>query len=189
MPGDRATTTHSGPSVTVSLGAPSRSGREHAGGAGRGAEPRSAEIPVGLVVGMMRSEGAPTALAQPAQPHAIRTPLNDSAPDRLPAGMRVWAEELNVQGSLQPSIVRRALERISPQLRACYVRHGVANNAGSSCRVELTIDERGRARSPIIQGPIGSELAGCLSQSTRRLVSDPPDTGVVRVSFGLRVGR
>jgi hypothetical protein len=94
-----------------------------------------------------------------------------------------------VRGSLSDSTVRRAIDRIRPQLTGCFAHNVPASAADSVARVELTIDETGRARDARVHGGASSSRDLCLVQASRKLVSSAPDTGTVKVEWNVRYGR
>jgi hypothetical protein len=93
-----------------------------------------------------------------------------------------------VRGSLSDSTVRRAIERLRPQLAECFAQHAPAAAAASVARIELTIDEAGRSRDARVEGA-SQPLDACLVQASRKLVSGAPDTGTVKVAWNVRYGR
>jgi hypothetical protein len=135
------------------------------------------------------AEDSPRAPTTPAAPRALTAPEPSRpapAPTAPAPGVRgavsLRIDGLEVRGSLATSEVRRALERVRPQLTACYAR----TPAAGTLRIEVDIDERGRARSPRSVGAAPAELARCVTQIAAKLVSgSPPDTGTVKASFTL----
>lgn len=125
----------------------------------------------------LRPSARPARVAQP--PAAVV----DLPP---PAALRT--EKLDVRGSLSDANVRRATDRIRPQLTGCFAQHAPASSADSIARVELTIDETGRVRDTRVRGA-SSPLEACLAQASRKVVSGAPDTGTVKVAWNLRYGR
>jgi hypothetical protein len=125
----------------------------------------------------LRPSARPARVAQPA------AAVVDSPP---PAATRT--ENLDVRGSLSDANVRRAIDRIRPQFNGCFAQHAPASAADSITRVELTIDETGRARDARVHGA-SSALEACLVQASRKIVSGAPDTGTVKVAWSLRYGR
>jgi serine/threonine protein kinase len=110
-----------------------------------------------------------------------------SAPEpNLPLEAKSAIGEVAFRGPLPSSSVRRALERINPQLKACYARAAQAagKNQFGSLTVELEIDERGRARNPSASGAKLAGLNECVAEAASRVISDrAPDTGTVHASF------
>ncbi len=104
-----------------------------------------------------------------------------------PLGM-LSTERIDVRGSVATSIVRRAIERLRPQLVDCYRRHPAPQRPreNTTAHVQLTIDEVGRVRNPRVRGASSPSLEDCLQQVTAKLVSGPPDTGTVKVSWDMR---
>jgi serine/threonine protein kinase len=92
--------------------------------------------------------------------------------------------DVRVKGSLSPSVVRRAIERIRPLLRRCVQQHASRNgDARAGVVVSTTIDEIGRASAPSAHGGASPALNDCLVAAAGRLVADKPDTGTVKVSW------
>jgi hypothetical protein len=106
------------------------------------------------------------------------------APRPLRASTRIG--DLTVRGSLTTSEVRRAVDRIRPQLDACYTRvaRAAGRNGYGAMTVEIEIDERGRAHAPRASGGALPGLDACVAQVAGRVVSGrPPDTGTVKASW------
>jgi hypothetical protein len=118
------------------------------------------------------------------QPPETRTP---------PVGTlaaQVSIHGLVVRGSLPTAAVRRALERVQPELAACYAHSARAASRNQFGRVQLHVvfDERGRARAPSVSGGGLPGLEPCIGNVAQKLVTSSPDTGVVdaalRITFG-----
>jgi hypothetical protein len=136
------------------------------------------------------SHGADAATATPAfSPCSTREDAKRPAPEpepSLPLEAKSAIGEVTFRGPLPSSSVRRAIERINPQLTACYARAAQAagKNQFGSVAVELEIDERGRARSPSAHGAKLAGLNECVAEAASRVISDrAPDTGTVHASF------
>jgi hypothetical protein len=126
--------------------------------------------------------GRPANIADPPAARAIvDTPPRSSTP-------QARTENLEVRGSLSDQTVRRAIDRIRPQLSDCFAQHGAGTNNRSVAHVELTIDETGRTRDARVRGTTPA-LDECLTQASRKLVAGAPDTGTVKVVWNLRYGR
>ena len=95
-----------------------------------------------------------------------------------------------MRGSLATSEVRRAVERLEPQLAACYTR--AAKLAGHArvgvLSVEVEIDERGRAHAPHATGGALPGLDGCVARAVGKLAARPPDTGTVKALWKVAFG-
>jgi len=105
---------------------------------------------------------------------------------KLPLMANVQVQSITVRGSLPTSLVRRAAERLRPQLAACYARAArlAGRNAFGELSVELQIDERGRARNPTSHGGGLPQLDACVADAASKLVSEKaPDTGTVNASW------
>jgi hypothetical protein len=153
------------------------------------------------------AQGEPTPSNLPAKPAPARasgaaprtgTPPGTDAADRArretPAREReaggqassLRVADVRVRGSLSPSVLRRALERIRPQLARCVRDHAApAGDGHVELQLSATIDEIGRARSATVSGSARAALNDCLSAAASKLVSDAPDTGTVKVSWTL----
>jgi hypothetical protein len=117
-------------------------------------------------------------------------------PAAAPTAPRVAAQGLatevslldfSVRGSLPRSVVHQALTRVLPQFSACQGRVRDANSEGTAAiRFEVSIDEVGRVRRPVVSGAASAELERCLVAACAKLVSRAPDTGTVSVSWTLR---
>jgi hypothetical protein len=118
----------------------------------------------------------PVKVAEPPAARAIVDVPRSSAP-------RAHTEKLEVRGSLSDQTVRRAIDRIRPQLSDCFAQHRAGTE--SVARVELTIDETGRTRDARVRGTTPA-LDECLTQVSRKLVAEAPDTGTVKVVWNLR---
>jgi serine/threonine protein kinase len=104
----------------------------------------------------------------------------------LPLRATVQVQGITVRGSLPTSLVRRAVERLRPQLAACYARaaHLAGRNGFCELSVEVQIDERGRARKPTSHGGTLPQLDACVADAASKLVSEKaPDTGTVSASW------
>jgi hypothetical protein len=140
---------------------------------------------------------------EPAAPPDI-TPIPAAAATRVPdvrpvhapvvrradvvTDVRLTVEALDVRGSLTAGQIKRALDRVVPVLRACYLP--AATHAGKSptviVRVRFEIDESQRARSIRASGGELPELGACASRALELVRTEaPPDVGTVDVGFGL----
>jgi serine/threonine protein kinase len=132
--------------------------------------PALAVKPIEPVAATPRETGSESAAPQPGLP--------------LAADAQIQAVEL--RGSLPNSVVRRAIERLRGQFAACYARAAkvAGHNGFGESIVELTIDERGRARSPHAHGGGLPRLDACVTEVTSKLICDKqPDTGTVSATF------
>lgn len=111
-----------------------------------------------------------------------------SGPISLAASAQI--ERLEVTASSIPlSAIRRALDRIRSNFEQCYA--GAATRARRAVagivRVELTIDEMGRAQRVHATGHDLAGLDGCVRSATERVRTQVrPDTGRVSVSFAVQ---
>jgi hypothetical protein len=136
------------------------------------------------------SHGGDAATATPAlTPSTPREEAKRPTPEpepSLPLEAKSAIGEVAFRGPLPSSSVRRAIERINPQLKACYARAAQAagKNQFGSVAVELEIDERGRARNPTASGAKLAGLNECVAEAASKVISDrAPDTGTVHASF------
>ncbi|HTJ42484.1 MAG TPA: hypothetical protein VL463_10345, partial [Kofleriaceae bacterium] len=86
---------------------------------------------------------------------------------------------LAVDGSLSDLAVNRAIQRVSGELRACYLRTAKSPQRATA-RARFEIDESRRAIAIHADGP----LASCVSDALRGVRTEtPPDVGTEKVSF------
>ncbi len=120
--------------------------------------------------------------ARAAPPRPVLTPQK-IAP--LPVLREARFFDLGVTGSLRASQVRRGVDRIRDEQRACYRTATSTARAGEigELKVEIEIDERGRARSAIVTGDAPAALKRCIQAAALHMVVAPPDTGLVVASW------
>jgi hypothetical protein len=143
---------------------------------------RQASSPVEKIAAV---EPSSAKLAASSVPTATPRPPPRAEP-ALPLQATVQIQAVTVRGSLPTSLVRRAVERIRPQLASCYSRaaHAVGHNGFGELSVEVQIDERGRARNPHANGAALPQLNACVADAASKLVSEKaPDTGTVNASW------
>ncbi|HET8939373.1 MAG TPA: protein kinase [Polyangiales bacterium] len=117
-------------------------------------------------------------------PPALKVEKALTAPPPLVA--RVKIDSVEVRGSLPKSQVRHAIERLNSQLKACYAQAAQAagHNGFGELIVGVEIDERGRARSPRVQGAGLPHLDGCVTETIQHLITGRvPDTGTVTATW------
>jgi hypothetical protein len=105
---------------------------------------------------------------------------------QLPLAAKVKIDAIEVRGSLPKSQVRHAAERLGAQFKACYAQAAQAagHNGFGELIVTVEIDERGRARSPRVQGAGLPHLDGCVTETVQHLItSRVPDTGIVTATW------
>lgn len=166
----------------------------HAAVAGRA---RDAQVPRVDTAGAAASRSSAGGVARPiaGQQPASQQPvaraevpaalLVSSQPLRL-VQAEVQTHDLAVRGSLAPSVVRRALQRVEPQLRACQQARTDAGRSPIELDVQVEFDERGRVIAPHVTSAGGAALNACVADATRRIaLSVAPDTGVVRAGWKL----
>ena len=134
-------------------------------------------------------EATPSVVIAPAEPVAPPPPAVkvEKAPSiPLPLAAKVKIDAVEVRGSLPKSQVRHAVERLSSQLKACYAQAAQAagHNGFGELIVGVEIDERGRARSPRVQGAGLPHLDGCVTETIQHLTTGRfPDTGTVTATW------
>jgi hypothetical protein len=94
-------------------------------------------------------------------------------------------QKLSLRGAMTPSRVRRALDRVRPAFIACYEHSArqAGRNQFGSVRMDVVIDVVGRVRDPHVSGGGLPGLDDCLTAVAAKLVTEPPDTGIVSASL------
>lgn len=115
---------------------------------------------------------------------------DDSAARPAPAAATLDARTsisgLNVSGSLQSSVVKRALDRVVGSFRGCYKSAATraGRNAGGTVKVSFTIDEVGKAGGASAKGGPLPGMDSCIRAAVSRVKTrTPPDVGRVGVGF------
>jgi serine/threonine protein kinase len=132
-----------------------------------------------------RQQAAVGVAARAAESSAAPQPVRPAVVD-LPLEARSNIGDVTIRGSLPTSWVRRAAERIRPQLAGCYGRAAQAagRNQFGTLTVDLEIDERGRARTPSARGSTLAGLNECVAEAAGKVICErAPDTGTVHASF------
>jgi hypothetical protein len=96
---------------------------------------------------------------------------------------------LDVNGPLPGSVVRRALERTLPAVRACYRSAATAQRktAAASVSLRFEIDENGSATNIAANASFGS-LATCVRSAITRLqTQQAPDVGTAHVAVAIKL--
>jgi hypothetical protein len=111
------------------------------------------------------------------------------APKRVATSASLAIENLSVRGALTAAQIRRALDRVTPQIRACY--GPAATAAGNSPSLSITtrfeIDESQRAHSIELADPGLAGLKTCVQRVLANVRAEQaPDVGTVDVAFVLR---
>jgi len=123
---------------------------------------------------------------EPVTP-AVPAPQVENTPSApLPLTAKVRIDGVEVRGSLPKSQVRHAAERLTSQLKRCYEQAAQAagHNGFGELIVGVEIDERGRARSPRVQGAGLPRLEGCVTDIVGHLITGRvPDTGIVSATW------
>ncbi|HEY6036819.1 MAG TPA: serine/threonine-protein kinase [Kofleriaceae bacterium] len=134
------------------------------------------------------ADASVAALPPPPPPPPAPAPL-PSPPKKVATSAQVAIENLSVRGALTTAQIRRALDRVVPQLRACY--GPAATAAGSSPPISITtrfeIDESQRAHAIELAAPHLAGLNACVQRELANVRAEqPPDVGTVDVAFVLR---
>lgn len=126
------------------------------------------------------------AAPEPVAPAAPPTKVERTPSVPLPLTAKVRIDNVEVRGSLPKSQVRHAAERLISQLKRCYEQAAQAagHNGFGELIVGVEIDERGRARSPRVQGAGLPRLEGCVTDTVEHLITGRvPDTGIVSATW------
>jgi hypothetical protein len=131
--------------------------------------------------------------SQAPEPQLGPQPVTKAAPDASPKPARplrasTRIEDVVVRGSLATSVVQRAIARVRPQIADCYRRSAEAagRNDYGVVRIEVELDERGRARRARAEGGALPGLDACISQAVAKLATRiSPDTGTVRALWSV----
>ena len=123
----------------------------------------------------------------PEPPARIEAP---PAPPPRPLSMRARAElrSLEVRGSLSTAVIRRALERIEPQLRGCFAAQAAASRRSIATTVHLTfiVDDTRKASAVQAASSTWPALASCVGEVVHELrTNTAPDVGSVPVSVDI----
>ena len=124
----------------------------------------------------------------PAPPPPLPAPP-PVAPKKIATSASLAVESLSVRGALTTAQIRRALDRVTPQVRACY--GPAATAAGSSPSISITtrfeIDESQRAHAIELADPGLAGLKACVQRVLANVRAEQaPDVGTVDVAFVLR---
>jgi serine/threonine-protein kinase len=123
---------------------------------------------------------APVAIVAPA-PHR---PEPAAPPPVFDAHAAIAA--LTVHGSLSNAEIRRAVERVIPELQACYrtVARAARRNATATVHASLVIDDTRRPTEIRASQASWPELANCAGSALRSVRTNiAPDVGTVEVSL------
>ncbi|HKP60662.1 MAG TPA: hypothetical protein VJV78_28235, partial [Polyangiales bacterium] len=111
------------------------------------------------------------------------TPVPQPSAARRPASGNVRNDSIVVHGSLTTAQAARAIDRISPQMRQCYMDLGPAG--ALSTQIELMIDDVGRVRNLQVRGAAPA-LAECVVAVSRKLMAGQPFAGAAKVAWNAR---
>jgi len=167
---------------------PARSGsRAH----GKKTIARAKPIDVAIVTG----SAAPAPVVEPApivvEPAPVTPPIAPAPvvpppPRPVATSARLAIENLSVRGALTVAQVKRALDRVTPSLRACYgpAAAQAKSSPGVAIQVRFELDESQRARSIQATGATLAGLAPCVQHALADVRAEqPPDVGSVDVTF------
>jgi serine/threonine-protein kinase len=116
-------------------------------------------------------------------------PLPPPAPKRIATSASLTVERLSVRGALTAAQIRRALDRVTPQVRACYGPAATAagNSPPISISTRFEIDESQRAHAIELADPGLAGLKTCVQRALASVRAEQaPDVGTVDVAFVLR---
>jgi len=146
----------------------------------------SAAAPPGAAAPSHPTEQA-AAAPPPVAPVPSAAPAVAAGPGSLDATPAIAS--LEVKGSLAPSSVRRAVERLLGPLRACYRSAARAGNATPAVDLELSfeIDENGLPTHVASHGAGFGSLARCATEVVGQLRTPvAPDVGTVQAQVLIR---
>ena len=98
-------------------------------------------------------------------------------------------DDLSVRGSLTSAQIKRALDRVTPALRACYgpAATVAAKSPSVAIRARFEIDESQHAHSIQTAGGALPGLATCVSRALSDVRTEAaPDVGTVDITFVLQ---
>ncbi len=127
-----------------------------------------------------RNESPPAATPLPPTPMPMPRPLSTRA--------RAELRSLEVRGSLSDAVIRRALQRIEPQLRGCFAAQAAASRRSIATTVHLTfiVDDTRKASSVQAASSTWPALARCVGDVIGELrTNTAPDVGSVPVSVDI----
>jgi hypothetical protein len=134
--------------------------------------------------------GEPVPIAPPPAPPATELPANPAPPISTPAPLQTRARSafaaLEVRGSLSTAEIRRALERLEPELRRCFATVVVTTRRSSAATVHVTfvVDDTRQATAVRASAPSWPPLATCVGSVIGALrTRTAPDVGSVPVSL------
>jgi len=139
-------------------------------------DPIPAPIPAPAVVEL--------AAARPVPEVAPQAPVRP-APAPFTTRARADFRSLAVRGSLSTDVIRRALDRLEPRLRACFATAAAAarRSRPTIVRLRFTIEDTRQASSVQAEAADWPALASCVGEVARGVrTSTPPDVGTVPVS-------
>ena len=127
----------------------------------------------------------------PALPAKIEPPPPSPAPIPRPLTTRARTElrSLEVRGSLSNAVIRRALERLEPQMRRCFATQAAASRRSTvtTVRVTFVVDDTRQASSVQAGSSTWPGLATCVGDVVRELrTNTAPDVGSVPVSVDVQ---
>ena len=111
------------------------------------------------------------------------------APKKILTSASLAIESFSVRGALTAAQIRRALDRVTPQIRACYGPAATAAGASPSVAIatRFEIDESQRAHAIELADPGLAGLKACVARALGNVRAEQaPDVGTVDVSLVLR---
>ncbi|HEY4239155.1 MAG TPA: serine/threonine-protein kinase [Kofleriaceae bacterium] len=130
-------------------------------------------------------DAAPETVVVAAPPDAAPAPSIPVAPPRMPTRARASLGALSVHGSLSTSEISRALDRVLPDLRACFAQTAAATHHAVATKVHLAfvVDDTRRIASAHATAAAWPELGACVERAITALRTQvAPDVGAVDVT-------
>jgi hypothetical protein len=134
---------------------------------------------------------APAELAKAQAPAHVDAPKPEvptpPAKPSGPLGARVAVAIGDLAGALPRATVERAIDRVVPAFRSCYAESAARaqKNAFGALEVSFSVDETGAARDPEVGAGLFPDLPACVRAAARRIRTEAPDVGGVRVTMRL----
>ncbi|MEO8554845.1 MAG: hypothetical protein ABI678_32930, partial [Kofleriaceae bacterium] len=131
-------------------------------------------------------EPAPVVVVAPPPPPVVAPPVLPPAPKPVATSARLVIEHLSVRGALTVAQVKRAVDRVSPAIRACYgpAASRAKHSPELAIHVRFELDENTRAHSIQAGEAALAGVAGCVQRAVADVRAEqPPDVGSVDVTF------
>jgi hypothetical protein len=129
---------------------------------------------------------APAPVSPPVAPPVAPAPFVPPPPKPVATSARLAIENLSVRGALTVAQVKRAIDRVTPSLRACYGPAAVQakSSPAVALRVRFELDESQRPHSIQATDATLAGLATCVQRALAEVRAEqPPDVGSVDVTF------